>query len=55
MSECKGCKEKDKRIKALLKGVKNHQKFIVALIIALVVTAFLGSDGIVMLMDFVKK
>ena len=51
--ECIACRGKDKRIKALIKGVKNHQKVILGLMVALIVTAFLGSDGLVMIMDFV--
>jgi hypothetical protein len=54
MKECIACKEKDKRIKALITGHKRLQKVILGLMITLIVTAFLGNDGIMLIADLVK-
>ena len=51
---CAICHEKQTRINALIKGTKRLQKVILGLMVALIVTAFLGNDGIRLIADLVK-
>ena len=54
MKDCPICKEKQARVNALLKGTKKLQKVILGLMITLIITAFLGDKGIMVIVDFVK-
>jgi hypothetical protein len=58
MTTCKICAEKQIEINRILLSYKKDKKFyrkvILGLIITLVVTAFMGSDGITLLFDTAK-
>ena len=56
--DCKVCIEKQKEIVRILTAYKKDKKFyrkvVLSLIIALIITAFLGSEGIYLITDIVK-
>ena len=59
MPKCQLCDEKQREINRILAAYKKdkifYRKVVLGLLIALVLTAFLGSDGLTIIIDIAKE